>query len=147
MAKKHTMNGNARAGERSRERGRETYIHIWGLTMCPTFWHTRDVSPTRHYERHPQQHPRITTNRQKEREGEGESERGREQERSAELSCSAGTRGTKTAFARARAREQEGEANAADSAHRGGCCRGTAGTARHTLTTNEDSGRDEPFQL
>lgn len=131
--------------ERERERG--TYIHIWGLTMCPTFWHTRDVSPTRHYERHPQQHPRITTNRQKERGRE--SERGREQERSAELSCSAGTRGTKTAFARARARarEQEGEANAAESAHRGGCCRGTAGTARHTLTTNEDSGRDEPFQL
>lgn len=60
--------------EREGERERGTYIHIWGLTMCPTFWHTRDVSPTRHYERHPQQHPRITTNRQKEREGERERE-------------------------------------------------------------------------
>lgn len=55
IAKKHTMNGNARVRERSREgegeRERETYIHIyihiWGLTMCPTFWHTRVVFPLR----------------------------------------------------------------------------------------------------
>lgn len=126
IAKKHTMNGNARVRERSREgegeREREThihiYIHIWGLTMCPTFWHTRHVSPTRHFKRHPQQHPRITTNRQRERERAS---------RSAVLSCSACTRGTKTAFAQAG--EQKGEANA-DSAHRGGCCRGTADDER-----------------